>query len=129
MDVIDLLLNSAPPSLPEKGYRLKRLSKEYKQTIVFNLRALTWTRVADIRKFGDEDMNVHIVLAGVTSPDLRSEALLNKYGATTPDDLVKKMLLPGEIDEIALMIERLSGYRTPMLEEVKKNSNQASSSA
>ena len=65
-------------------------------------------------------MSVHIVLAGVISPDLKSEELKKKYNAVTPVELVKNMLLPGEIEDISREIEKLSGYRTTTIEEIKK---------
>ena len=120
MDVLDLLLNAAPAKLPEKEYKIKKLSSECGGDVVFRLRALPFDRVAEIRRVGEETQNLHIVLAGVVSPDLRNQALLDKYSAETPSELVKKMLLPGEIDDLALRIERLSGYRSNVLEEVKK---------
>ena len=33
---------------------------------------------------------------------------------------LKKMLLPGEIEDISKAIEKLSGYRTNTIEEIKK---------
>ena len=65
-------------------------------------------------------MEVHIVLAGVKAPDFKDKALLSKYGAATPAELVKKLLLPGEITDMSREIEKLSGYRTSTIEEIKK---------
>ncbi|MDK2811734.1 MAG: hypothetical protein PWR27_2443, partial [Petroclostridium sp.] len=67
-----------------------------------------------------EDMEVHIILAGVIEPNLKSPELMTKYKAATPAEMVKKMLLPGEIIDISRAIERLSGYRTDTIEEIKK---------
>ena len=121
MDVLDLLLNAAPRKLPEKEYKIKSLSKETGGDVVFTLRALPFSRVAEIRRVDEEETNIHIILAGTVSPDLKSQALRDKYNAASPAELVKVMLLPGEIDDIALRIERLSGYKTTVTEEVKKN--------
>ena len=124
MDVLELLLNAAPAKLPEKDYKIKRLSKEYGGDVVFKLRALPFSRVAEIRRVDAEDTAIHIVLAGVVSPDIRSQALLQKYGAATPAELLRdvQFLLPGEVDDLALRIEQLSGYKMTVTEEVKKNS-------
>ena len=121
MDVLDLLLNAEPQKLPEKEYKIKRLSKETGGDVVFKLRALPFSRVAEVRKRDDDERNVFIVLAGVVSPDLKNQALQDKYNAATPAELVKNLFLPGEIDDLALRIERLSGYKTAVTEEVKKN--------
>ena len=57
----------------------------------------------------------------MTAPNLRDKALLEKHHAPTPAELVKGLLLPGEIEDLSREVERLSGYRTATLEEVKKN--------
>ena len=127
MDTLELLLNAKPSKLPEKDYKSKRLSEECGGDVVFKLRALPFSRVAEIRKLDDENQSVHIILAGVVSPDLKTPALLQKYDAVTPAELVQRMFLPGELDELALCIEQLCGYRINTLEEVsevKKNSEE-----
>jgi hypothetical protein len=122
MDVLELLLSAKPQKLPEKDFKLTRLSKEIGGNVVFRLRALPFSRVAEIRKIDEGEQSIHIILAGVISPDLRNEELRNKYEAATPADMVKALLLPGEIDDLAHRIEKLSGYRTVVVaEEIKKN--------
>ena len=74
----------------------------------------------EITKEQRDDMNVHILLAGVIDPDLKTKDLMEKYKAATPAELVKKMLLPGEIEDISRAVEQLSGYRTNTIEEIKK---------
>jgi len=120
MDVLELLLNAQPAKLPEKDYKIKRLSQECGGDVVFRLRALPFSRVAEVRRIDEDGQAVHIILAGVISPDLKNQALLNKYDAATPAELIQAMLLPGELDDLALKIEQLSGYKKTVLEEVKK---------
>ena len=128
MEVIDLLLNTKPANLPEKEYKLKRMSKECGGDVIFKLRALLFDRVAEIKNISDDaNQPIHIILAGVIAPDLKNQALLDKYDVVTPAELLKKMLLPGEIDDLALRVEQLSGYKTTVLEEVKKKSSQTPS--
>ena len=45
--------------------------------------------------------------------------LAEKYGGATPAETVKAMLLPGEIADLAIAVEKLSGYRRTTIEEVK----------
>ncbi|WP_370781978.1 phage tail assembly chaperone [Eubacterium ventriosum] len=120
MDVIDILLSNEPLKAEEKEYKIKRLSKVYKADVIFKLKGLSYNRVADIKNMNNEDVSVHIVLAGVKEPNLKNKELLEKYNAVTPAELVKKMLLPGEIEDISKAIEKLSGYRTNTIEEIKK---------
>jgi len=121
MDVMDLLLNTEPQKPPEKDYKIKRLSAAAGGDVVFRLRALPFHRVAEIRRVDDGEQAIHTILGGVASPDLKSPALLEKYSAVTPAEMVKSLLLPGEIDDLALRIEKLSGYKSSVVEEVKKN--------
>jgi hypothetical protein len=121
MDTLELLLKSDRPNMPEKEIKLKRLSKECGGNIIFKLKALSYNRVAEIKNtHAGGDMEVHIILAGVVSPDLKSEALKKKYNAETPAEIIKVMLLPGEIEDISREIEKLSGYRTTTLETVEE---------
>lgn len=120
MDLLDLLLKNDVPNLPEKEYKIKRLSKLYGTDIVFKLKAIPYSRATEISKSQKDDTEVHILLAGVVEPNLKSPELLSKYNAATPAEMVKKMLLAGEIIEISRAIERLSGYRIDTIEEIKK---------
>lgn len=120
MDTLELLLRTNIPSLPEKEFNIKRLSTLCGGSVVFKLRALPYSRAAELAKDQKEDMNVHILLAGTVEPNLKDSELLAKYGAVTPAELIKKMLLPGEIEDLSRAVEKLSGYRTTTVEELKK---------
>lgn len=124
MDTLKLLLDADIPDLPEEEIKITRLSKICKGDVIFRLRALPYNRADEIIRGQKEDMNVHILLAGVVSPNLKDADLLTKYNAVTPAELVKKMLLPGEIEDISRSVEMLSGYRISTIEtveDVKKN--------
>ncbi len=120
MDTLELLLRADIPNLPEKEFKIKRLSELCGAPVVFKLRALPYNRAAEIAKEQKSDMNVHVLLAGVTEPNLKSNDLLTKYNAVTPAELVKKMLLPGEVEDISRAVEQLSGFRAVTIEEIKK---------
>lgn len=117
---LELLLNMNTPDLPEKEYKIKRLSDLCGSDIVFKLRALPYSRAAEITRAQKDDIEVHILLAGVVEPDLKASELMSRYKAATPAEMVKKLLLPGEIIDIAHSVEKLSGYRTDTIEEIKK---------
>lgn len=103
----------------EKQLKIKRILVDG-QPLVCTIRSLGYDRVADIKKMDSDAVPLHMILAGVTDPDFRNKELNEKYGAATPADLVKKLFLPGEIDDLCREIEKLSGYRQNMVEEVKK---------
>lgn len=121
-EMLDRLLRPEVPNvakeLPTARYKVKRLSKLAGEDVVFTLRALPYGRVRDIQEM-TEEADVAILLAGVTDPVLKDDALKEKFGGVTPAETVKAMLLPGEIADISRAVERLSGYRANTIEEVK----------
>ena len=124
MNALEMLLGSdRVEKRQEKKVKIRRLSPKGKEPVVFTLQSIGWGRVAEIRKLGDERVPLHILLAGVVDLDFKNTALQEKYGAATPAELVEKLLLPGEIEDLAREIEKLSGYRTVTLEEIKKKSS------
>lgn len=120
--VLDLLLGGAIPNvekdLPTADYKIDRLSALTGHDVVFKLKALPYGKVHDIERF-TQDADVHILLAGCVEPNLKNERLQEKFGGATPADVVKKMLLAGEITDLSQAIERLSGYRRMTITEVK----------
>lgn len=118
--VMDLLLDMEPTKTETKKMKVKRLSQLCKEDVTVTLAGLTYEKVLQIKQ-EPQDLGVAILLEGVTEPDLRNRALMEKYKAATPDELVKKLFLPGEIEDIAREIEKLSGYRKEVLEEFQKN--------
>lgn len=120
-EVMELLLKAEMPDLPSKEIKIKRLSDICGGPVVFSLKALTFSQVAELKEAHNGDnLNLHIILAGVVSPDLKAKELLAKYNAVTPLEMLKKMLLPGELEDISREVEKLSGYRSSTLEEIKK---------
>ncbi len=120
-NTLDLLLKAEVPNAPEKRIKQKRLSKVCGGDVIFSLKALSYSRAEEIKdQHSGNDMEVFILLEGVTSPDLKSKELMDKYKAATPAELVKKMLLAGEIIDISREVEKLSGYRVSTLEEVEE---------
>lgn len=120
--VLDLLLGAKVPNVEETRqtgkFRVDRLSELTGQDVVFEVHGLDYGRVNDIRRFS-QDTEVNILLAGCSSPDLKDPRLAKKFGGETPAETVKAMLLPGEIEDLSMQIERLSGYRYKTIEEVK----------
>lgn len=124
-ELLDLLLRpevqNVGQNLPTKKVRMKRLSKVLKQDVVFTIRALPYGSV-EVIKQSDGDRSLNAVLAGLVDPDPKDEKLNKKFNAVTPKEMLKHMLLPGEIDDLSIQIELLSGYRGATIEEVKNDS-------
>ena len=105
-----------------KELEVLRLSKLLPagQKAVFKLSGLTYGQVEEVRHIS-EDNNIHIILHGVVEPSLRDPALMAKYNAVTPVETVKALFTPGEIEDLAREIERLSGFRMRVVAEVKND--------
>lgn len=124
-NTLDLLLNMEVQAPIEKNVKIKRLSEICGKDVVFRIRQLSYNRLQEIvEQHGDsDDISVFTVLAGVVSPNLKSKELVTKYGVVTPADMLEKLLLPGEIEDLDREIEKLCGYRkttVEVVEEVKK---------
>ena len=120
--ILDTLLGAEIPNvekeLPTARYKVDRLSQAAGRDVVFTLRALPYGKVHDLERF-NQDADIHILLAGCVEPDLKDPRLLEKFGGATPADVVKRMLLAGEIADLSAVVERLSGYRRATITEVK----------
>lgn len=121
-NTLDLLLNMEVQAPREKAVKIKRLSEICGKDVIFRIRQISYDRLHEIveqhRTSGD--MAIFTVLAGVVSPNLKNKELMVKYGAVTPAELIEKMLLPGEIEDIDREIEQLCGYRYSTIEEVNE---------
>lgn len=122
--VLDLLLGGSIPNvekeLPTASYKVDRLSALAGHDVVFKLKALPYGKVHDIERF-TQDVDVNILLAGCVEPNLKDERLQEKFGGATPADVVKRMLLAGEITDLSNAVEKLSGYRRMTITEVKND--------
>lgn len=98
------------------------------------IRAISYDDYEDIRRdslvfkgntqdFRIGKFNLGLVLAGTVDPDFKDAILLQKAGVATPEDLVKTMLLPGEIEALAQEILKFSGLNASVdeLREEAKN--------
>lgn len=120
-DILQRLLSPDVPNvqkaLPEKQFRLPRLGSQ-EEPVIFTLRGLPYGRVQELQEM-DKDVPIHILLAGCAEPNLKDPALQEKFGAATPVDAVKCLLLPGEIEDLSREVEKLCGYRRKTIDEVK----------
>lgn len=137
MSLVDKLLQLDAGKLtekPAKEIELKRLSKILGAKAVFKCQAIDGQTYADIQrrsigisKRGDiqdidiYEMQVMTVLEGVTEPSFKDKRLQEHFNAPTPKELVKKMLLPGEIAELHNVVNELSGYERDDDEDEIKN--------
>ena len=126
-EFLDMLLRSDCPNvlknLPTKKVECVTMSKRLGVKAVFTIRALPYGKAEQIRGMhSEQDTNLHILLNGCVEPDWRDSGLLNpSEGIVTPPDAIKNRMLAGEIDDIAMEIEKLSGFRMRTIREVKND--------
>ncbi len=121
--VLDVLLRSDLPDmrkdLPEKKVEITRLSLLAGEPVEFTVRALTYKQVRELQD-RSEDRSAYGVLYGCVNPNWRDPKLLDKEkGLVTPIDVIKSKLLPGEIEDLYIEIQLLSGYLRRTISDVK----------
>lgn len=124
VSALELLLRPELPDvrkvLPEKRVEVKRLSEIAGEPVVFTLRAMTYNETRQVQDKPREDQALSAVLYGCKDPDFRDKRLLDsEKSIATPLDVIKARLNPGEIDELYIEIQKLSGYLRRTLAEVK----------
>ncbi len=124
--LLEKLLGAEVPdlrtALPTKTVRVKRLSELTKQDWDVTLQALPYGTVEDIKHSDDKDVSTQILLAGMVDPDPKDPVLLRRFDAVTPAEALKALFLPGEIEDLAREVEKLTGYRGATIEEIKNAS-------
>ena len=123
MNVLDVLLRADLPDmrkdLPEKRIEMIRLSDLAGAPVEFTLRGLTYKQVRELQD-RSEDRSAYGVLYGCVDPNWKDPKLLDKEkGLVTPIDVIKSKLLPGEIEDLYIEIQLLSGYLRRTINDVK----------
>lgn len=137
-NALDMLLGAdiGTIKLPTKQYELPRLSKALGAPFILTLRALSaekWEEVQDMAlkikgKEVDVDNNLlqtFIVMESTYEDEeatklfFKNKDLMAHYGAATPKELVKKILISGEIVNMYGEVSNLSGFGDDAVTEVK----------
>lgn len=115
-NILDLLLRPETPDvqkqLPQASYEVVRLSQLYGEPFVLELKGVPYGKALELKEMADYE--IQTVLAGDASGIWKSPELRAAHGPT-PAEVVKALLLPGEIRSVAVEVERLSGYRKTVL--------------
>lgn len=130
MSTLDLLLkiDEAKIKKPTRRVEIKRLSELVGEKVVFTCEAVTHDRLTEIQEMSVDyktqeadisELQIQTVLSGIKEPDLKNKELMEKFKAHTPKELLKKMLLTGEITNLYNVISELSGFGAGAVEEIK----------
>lgn len=128
-DVLEKLLNV--DTVPTKTVLLKRIG------VPVTLKGLTNKRVSNIKKecteivkrrgkqskeINEEDFEASLIAASTVKPDWGNPQLMEKYNASRPIEVIKKILLAGEMSLLSDMVLELSGFddELEVIDTVKK---------
>lgn len=133
MTNIDLLMGLDAGKLatvPTKELKIQRLSRLTGADFVIRVKAIPAKRFTELigsvkAKDGSVDTskayeaNVKIALAGMEDPSMKDKDLMEKFGCSTPMQLIEKIFQGSEIGAIADAVTELSGFGGNVVEEVK----------
>ena len=136
INLLDLLLGAdvGEIKLPTKQMEITRLTEVFGAPFILNCRALSPDKFEEVQdmavsiKGKDADIEVSllqllVVMEGVVDnsdkPMFKNKDLMAKFKAPSPKELVKKLLLSGEITQIYQTISSLSGFGENAVKEIK----------
>lgn len=136
VNILDLLLGAdvGEIKLPTKEVEISRLTEVYGSPFILTCKALTPEKFEEIQdmsvnvKGKDADIDITLlqlfsVIEGIVdnagSPMFKNKELMSKFKASTPKELVRKILLSGEIAKLYGEISELSGFGEDAVKEVK----------
>lgn len=132
MNLTDMLLSNdiSEFRMPEAEMEIKRLSKIYNQPFVITFRAIKPDEEEEIQKdcmtitkdgveIDSSRMKYLTVARCLINPDIRNKELQQKFSASNHIELLKKLLLIGEVTAVYDEVQVLSGYGKDRVEEVK----------
>lgn len=135
MDALDLLLgNEELLRKPQKKFIIKRLSKD-EAKFELTLEAIHMDTLKHIQELNTKgpkqeldsiDVQISMMTYGVREFNVKVDGNAEKiaetckrFGVSNAEQLIIRILLPGEIAEIANAITELSGFGGDTIEEVK----------
>lgn len=136
VNILDLLLGAdiGEIKLPTKQVEITRLSEIYGKPFILTCRALTPEKYEEVQDMAlsvqgkDVDLDVNLLQIFVTIEGVvddsgkllfKNTELMSKFKAQTPKELVRKLLLSGEIASVHSTISELSGFGDDAVKEVK----------
>lgn len=135
MSTLQDFLNANPvDDLTEEVVVSDRFKDRDGNVLKFKIKVMTNAKFNELRRratkqkgrkieFDPNAFQLGIVIEHTLEPDFKNDESLKKLGCTTPDQYVEKVLLPGEIVELASQIQKLSGFDVEMEELVEEVKN------
>ena len=113
--ISDRFTDESGNSLP---FEIKALTSEIDNALRDEATTITPTGQT---KFDINKYTTMLVAASVVCPDLGNAELQDSYGVKTKTALLSVMLLPGELQELSLKVQKINGFKSldEMVTEVK----------
>ena len=129
VNILDLLLGSdvGEIKLPTKEVEITRLSQVYGAPFILTIKAITPAKFEEIQDMSIDitQLQLFTVIEGVVDPTgapmFKNKELMSKFKVSTPKDLVRAILLSGEIAKIYGEISELAGFGDNAVKEVKNS--------
>lgn len=124
-EVLNRLLNA--DDVPEKTIMISRLGvpvtlKGLTGKQVYTLRRRCTQRVKEsgqmVERLDEEEFNVGLIALATVKPNWGDPQLTGKYSASGPEEVIKRILLAGELSSLGDEVLDLSGFNDD-LQEIK----------
>lgn len=96
----------------------------------FTIKALTIEQLDNYREnargersFNSGKFNAAVVIAGCIYPNFKDAESIKARNCHTPEEYLRDVLLPGEVDIISLEIQKLCGYNISVNELIEEAKN------
>ncbi len=112
-------------TVPERTVVIPRLN------IPVTLKGLTGKQVFSIRercsernerrgrvteRLDEEQFNVALIATATVKPDWGNQKLVNKFNASGPEEVIKRILLAGELSALSNVVLDLSGFNISLVD-------------
>lgn len=110
------------PRLPkDKPFTIKAMTDE--EFYNYQTAATSYGKKGKKIKFDGGLFNRTVVINHTVNPNFKDAESIKKAGCATPEQLLSKVLLPGEVTELAERITKLSGFDQDMEDLVNDAKN------
>jgi hypothetical protein len=136
MSTLQDFLNANPvDNLTDEVVVSARFRDKDGKPLKFKIKAMTnktfddlrkrFTRVGKGRKveFDAAGFNTAVVIEHTLDPNFKDAESIKKLGCTTPEEYLNKVLLAGEMAELANQIQKLSGFDVDMNDLIEEAKN------
>lgn len=122
MNLMDFLIEHTGTDLTEEVIVSERFKDDAGQLIKFKIRALSNDEFSAMQKrntkydkkgrpsFDQRGAILDVVLLCTIDPNFKNEEAVKKANVLSPEQLINKLLLPGEVMELYNAISSLSGF-------------------